>query len=86
MDAIRDQLDEEQERRSDMQRALSKANAEVQAWKTKFITEGSNRTEELEEGKYVTHRSYAQLGCGCFFGVFFGGGGGGGGLLCFGFF
>lgn len=51
LDASREQLEEEQESRSDLQRQLSKANAEAQNWRSKFESEGQARTEELEEAK-----------------------------------
>lgn len=50
VDAIREQIEEEQEGKADLQRQLSKANSEVQAWRTKFDSEGS-RVEELEDSK-----------------------------------
>lgn len=49
MDALREQLEEEQESKSDVQRQLSKANNEVQVWRVKFESEGAARTEELME-------------------------------------
>lgn len=51
MDAVREQLEEEQESKSDVQRQLSKANNEIQQWRSKFESEGANRTEELEDQK-----------------------------------
>jgi len=44
-------LDEEAEAKADLQRQLSKANAEVQLWRTKYESEGVARIEELEEAK-----------------------------------
>ena len=51
LDGIREQLEEEQEARSDLQRALSKANTEAQQWRAKYESEGTSRAEELEESK-----------------------------------
>lgn len=51
IDTLREQLEEEQESKSDMQRQLSKANTEVQMWRAKFEGEGTARAEELEEAK-----------------------------------
>ena len=51
MDQLREQLEEEQEGRADVQRALMKAQAEIQQWRSKFEGEGVNRSEELEEAK-----------------------------------
>lgn len=51
IDGIREQLEEESEAKSDLQRQLSKANNEVQAWRSKFEGEGMARAEELEDSK-----------------------------------
>ena len=48
---LREQYEEEQETKSELQRALSKANAEVAQWRTKYETDAIQRTEELEEAK-----------------------------------
>lgn len=50
-DLLREQYDEEQEAKAELQRALSKANAEVAQWRTKYETDAIQRTEELEEAK-----------------------------------
>lgn len=49
MDALREQLEEESEAKADLQRQLSRANAEAQSWRVKYETEGMTRAEELEE-------------------------------------
>ena len=36
---------------------MSKANSEVAQWRSKYETDAIQRTEELEEAKYVTHLS-----------------------------
>merc|ERR1712088_387663 len=41
----------EEEAKSELQRALSKANAEVASWRTKYETDAIQRTEELEDAK-----------------------------------
>ncbi|KAG8196052.1 hypothetical protein JTE90_007800 [Oedothorax gibbosus] len=51
IDTAREQLEEEQEAKADLQRQLSKANAEVQLWRTKYESEGLARLEELEDSK-----------------------------------
>ncbi|KAL1140545.1 hypothetical protein AAG570_000475 [Ranatra chinensis] len=51
LDNIREQLEEEAEGKADIQRQLSKANAEAQIWRTKYESEGVARAEELEEAK-----------------------------------
>lgn len=50
-DLLREQYDEEQENKSELQRALSKANTEVAQWRTKYETDAIQKTEELEEAK-----------------------------------
>ncbi|XP_046482318.1 myosin heavy chain, muscle isoform X10 [Neodiprion pinetum] len=51
LDNIREQVEEEAEGKADIQRQLSKANAEAQLWRTKYESEGVARAEELEEAK-----------------------------------
>ena len=51
-DLLREQYEEEQEGKAELQRALSKANSEVAQWRTKYETDAIQRTEELEEAKY----------------------------------
>jgi predicted nucleic acid-binding Zn-ribbon protein len=51
LDALREQLEEEQDGKSDLQRQLSKANSEAQQWRAKFEGEGTARAEESEEAK-----------------------------------
>ena len=43
--------EEEQEAKAELQRSLSKANAEVASWRTKYETDAIQRTEELEDAK-----------------------------------
>ena len=50
-DLLREQYEEEQEAKAELQRALSKANSEVSQWRTKYETDAIQRTEELEEAK-----------------------------------
>ena len=52
-DLLREQYEEEQEAKGELQRALSKANSEVAQWRTKYETDAIQRTEELEEAKHV---------------------------------
>ncbi|XP_039445240.1 myosin heavy chain, muscle isoform X24 [Culex pipiens pallens] len=51
LDSLREQVEEEAEGKGDIQRQLSKANAEAQLWRTKYESEGVARAEELEEAK-----------------------------------
>ena len=50
-DLIREQFEEEQEAKAELQRGLSKANTEVALWRNKYETDAIQRTEELEEAK-----------------------------------
>lgn len=50
-DLLREQYDEEQEAKHELQQGLSKANAEVAQWRTKSETDAIQRTEQLEEAK-----------------------------------
>ncbi|XP_035775734.1 myosin heavy chain, muscle-like isoform X12 [Anopheles albimanus] len=51
LDNLREQVEEEAEGKGDIQRQLSKANAEAQLWRSKYESEGVARAEELEEAK-----------------------------------
>jgi len=48
---LRERIDNESEKKQDALKALSKAQAEIQLWKSKFETEGMGRIDELESGK-----------------------------------
>lgn len=48
---LREQLEEEQEAKAELQRALSNANTQVVQWRTKYETEAVMRIEELEDAK-----------------------------------
>ncbi|MBN3290551.1 MYH6 protein, partial [Polypterus senegalus] len=50
-DLLREQFEEEQEAKAELQRVLSKANGEVAQWRNKYETDAIQRTEELEEAK-----------------------------------
>ncbi len=41
LEQAREQLDEEQEARTDLQRQISKLNSEVQQWRSRYESEGS---------------------------------------------
>merc|ERR1719234_1080225 len=48
---LRMRIEEEAERKNNSLRALSKAQAEIQLWKSKFETEALSRIDELEGNK-----------------------------------
>jgi len=52
-DNLREQLDEESESKADLQRQMSKLNAEIQQWKARFDSEGLAKVDEIEEAKYI---------------------------------
>merc|ERR1712024_168436 len=51
VESLKDKIDEENQKKSDALKALSKAQAEVQLWKSKYETEGLGLVEELEGSK-----------------------------------
>lgn len=64
VDAFREAFEEEQESKSDLQRQLSRAKNEAQQWRSRFESEGTSKTDELEEAKLVfnkTNRHYMLL-------------------------
>lgn len=50
-DLLREQMEEEQEGKDALQRALSKSNAEVANWRSKYESDALQRMEELEDAK-----------------------------------
>merc|ERR1711983_404398 len=48
---LREKIENENIRKSDAMKALSKAAAEIQLWRSRFETEGMGRLEELETGR-----------------------------------
>merc|ERR1712227_428555 len=51
LENLRERIEEESEKKSDALKALSKAQAEIQLWKSKYETDGLGRIDELEGGK-----------------------------------
>merc|ERR1719338_78305 len=51
LENFREKLENENARKSDALKALSKAQAEIQLWKPRFETEGMGRVEELEAAR-----------------------------------
>lgn len=48
---LREQLEEEQEAKAELQRALSNANSQLAEWRAKYETDAVLRVEELEDAK-----------------------------------
>merc|ERR1712214_196801 len=48
LEKSKDRIEEESEKKSDALKALSKAQAEMQLWKSKFETEAMGRIDELD--------------------------------------
>merc|ERR1719225_516397 len=51
LENFREKLENENARKSDALKALSKAQSEIQLWKSRFETEGMGRVEELESAR-----------------------------------
>merc|ERR1719283_385090 len=51
LENLREKLENENMRKSDALKALSKAQAEIQLWKSRYETEGLGRVEELEASR-----------------------------------
>merc|ERR1719471_137030 len=51
LENVKERIEEENERKSDALKALSKAQAELQLWRSKYETEGMGRVDELEGSK-----------------------------------
>merc|ERR1719209_2347574 len=51
LENFREKLENDNARKSDALKALSKAQAEIQLWKSRFETEGMGRVEELESAR-----------------------------------
>merc|ERR1719228_930295 len=51
LENVREKIENENMRKSDTLKALSKAQAEIQLWKSRYETEGLGRVEELEAAR-----------------------------------
>ena len=51
MESLKERIEEESEKKSNALKALSKAQAEIQLWRSKFETEGLGRIDDLEGSK-----------------------------------
>lgn len=60
-DLLREQYEEEQEVKTELHRVLSKGNKEIVQWRMKYEHDAIQRTEDLEEAKWVD-QGYSQPG------------------------
>merc|ERR1711878_22637 len=51
LENLRERIDDEHQRKSDALKALSKAQAEIQLWRSRYETEGLGRVDELESSR-----------------------------------
>ena len=51
LENVKERIEDENEKKSDALKALSKAQAELQLWRSKYETEGMGRVDELEGGR-----------------------------------
>ena len=51
LENLKEKIDEENQKKSDALKGLSKATAEMQLWRSKYETEGLGHVEELESGR-----------------------------------
>ena len=54
-DLLREQFEEEQEAKAELQQSICKANSEVAQWRTKYETDVIQRTVELEEAQLLAN-------------------------------
>jgi myosin heavy chain 6/7 len=50
-DTLQENFEEIEDGKADMQKQLSRSNAELQSWKNKYESEGIAKLEELEDSK-----------------------------------
>ena len=50
-DALQEQLEEAEDGKADVQKQLSRANTELQQWKSRYEQEAQGKVEELEDAK-----------------------------------
>lgn len=60
---LREQLEDEQGAKAELQRALYNANSQVVQWRAKYETEAVLRIEELEEAKYAAQNALTDNDC-----------------------
>lgn len=59
--SLREQVEEEQEGKAEAFRQISKLNAEIQQWKTRFEGEGLLKADELEDAKRRQQQRISEL-------------------------
>merc|ERR1719385_305894 len=50
LEGVKEKIDDEHMQKSDLMKSLSKAQSEIQLWRSRYETEGLGRVEELEAG------------------------------------
>lgn len=58
---LKEQLEEEQESKQELQRLVSKLNSEVTHWRSKHEADTIQHAEELEETKWVANAALVPL-------------------------
>lgn len=53
-DVLKEQLEEEQESKQELQRLVSKLNSEVTHWRSRHEADAIQHCDELEEAKYAS--------------------------------
>lgn len=54
-ESLKEQLEEEQESKLELQRLISKLNSDVTHWRSRHEAESIQHSDELEEAKYMSH-------------------------------
>lgn len=55
-DSLKEQLEEEQESKLELQRLVSKLNSDVTLWRSRHEADSIQHSDELEEAKYISHK------------------------------
>lgn len=54
-ESLKEQLEEEQESKLELQRLVSKLNSDVTHWRSRHEADTIQHSDELEEAKYISH-------------------------------
>lgn len=55
-ESLKEQLEEEQESKLELQRLVSKLNSDVTHWRSRHEADSIQHADELEEAKYMSHK------------------------------